>query len=261
MAIPNYEYLAIHGAERWKNIVGKTFAAPAGTAVVSADLATFGGGSTVTGDNLLIGLWAVTGVNSDDNPNAGAQLRPNYTFPDLDSASGIDKLTNTVQPVFDSRLSTRIGLTPNGDFTSDVLAVLAPPPSYKDFLRGALSGFESATDFFGGSFNKSLLESFVWDNSLTAPDGAALGSAESVDISVGSALGALGNSPSLLSTSGADDGEYPQYLLNDGTAAAALETQVALDSGDYFIPVRIEWNEGVQGSISIKLKWPASVSS
>lgn len=258
MAIPSYENIPVHGFEPWLSIEGKTFSDNAGAVVVPENQALYGGGAKITNENLVIGLWTIITEDANGNPVTGAQIRPFDSFPDLNAATGIPT-TTLLSQVFDSRISAKVGVTPSGEFPADILAVIAPPPGFKNRLQRALTRFDTATSISEGNVNKSLIDQFVWAVTLGNTSGGFLGPTESVNVVIGSALGAFGG-PNLLSTSGAD-GEYPLFLPNDSDSLASLQaTQAALESGKFYVPIRFSWDDGAVSNIRFDVTYPASAT-
>lgn len=264
MTSPLYSYGPIYGAELNANISGKEFANPDGTSP-EADGA-YGGGSIITSQNLLMGMWTVTNEVSG-LPVQGAQLRAVTDFPDdINNVFGFDVVAAFDPKFSNSRTSFEATISPEGQFSGDIMAVLNPPPSFKETLARALSLTAGGAGIFGveGSVNKSLLDSVLPKVSIYERGLSAFISPPSdpVTWSMGSALANFavgGGLLTLLKTSGAN-GDYPTFITNDGSASSILEVQTALDSGDFFIPFTVSWDESaITDGLLLRVEWPDSI--
>jgi hypothetical protein len=266
---PNYNYQPVYGVDPWEQN-GPLYSDLAGT-TKSAN-GTFGGGAEVTAQNLLISLWWIEGTKDLDGltvPDEGSLLIPKVEFGNVDLPAPPGDKVNVVagrEQEFLSRDAARFLLNlwdlPTAPTTWTLLAVLNPPPGYRERLAGA-------TDYTGGikgETKKPLLDSLLWN--VTAQQGAgmvtgiglavdqpsfAVGQA---DIYVAGGTNQRMNLP-LLKTNGAD-GVYPEFF--GGTTASILAEQAARNNGDFYVPVVIESIPDSGDDVVFTISYPHSAA-
>ncbi len=252
MALPEYELAGVYGFMRWKEIEGKGFSTASGTTPVAPNLATFGGGTEVDSDNLIYGLWGMD--DDEDFTSVQNQLRPVYTFPDGDAFADIPgAFTKGFAPVFNSRTSSRFLLSGGlgDDLPENILAVLNPPPSYKQRLQ-AIVRETTVTAASFSNIGASLLSILAWDITARDPVGSFFDDADGFEYSVGGALPFLETTP-LLRTNGAN-GEKPEFFpfSNPSEVSAIID---AILAGTFYLPIILSWDVS---DAMINIDWPHS---
>lgn len=273
MANAPYEMFYVHGNEPWKSVEGKTFATPSGSAggVVPAAQASYGGGSKVTGDNLVVSWWSITDTTTGGTPTAGARLVPVPSQPPFFNEPG-ELSTVILEQYASSRLSSRIVLAvDSGDAPSGIAAVMAflnPPPGYKNYVRNALSGFDTASKVSEGVIHKGLLGGWMFKLGMSLMVGQAVGETD-IPGALADVAGFTGSTggdiPPFAKTSGAD-GELPTFYPSAGDDGPDSELlymrglQQAFESGIFFIPVLFTWDDISQDAMFLDIEWPASAT-
>jgi hypothetical protein len=256
-----YDFIPLYGVEPSKSVPGSYTSDAEGLVPAPEATAAYGGGSEVTGDNLLIGLWSITDIGASA-PIQGARIRLGG---ELESDGfgvppGITDYLKMFEPAFASRTSLKFLLNTAGDLEWPVFGVLNPPGALKDKMRGAVKDpkIDPAVVPWGVSWTalKSILDSASWSvRNIEQAGGLSAQVPSGGDFFLagnGYPIDLTGGALPLLRTNGAD-GEYPTFYDNT-TPAGVMEQFAAMESGDFYIPMLFDGNDGFFQEVA----WPHS---
>ena len=242
-----YNYQPIYGVEPYDDVTGVGVAAE------------YGGGAKITGQNLLVSLWAV-----DDGPalSTGRLLKPFQNTQEaelqaeLQAANGTLNFINFYNPVFNSRTAARFTLqadiSPEPPFAFPVLAILNPPGELKTFYSHWITA-QLDNNYPSGleqNFFRSGFAPLAWNAHYATVSG--------------SEVEGLGGETDFLETfaltSGAD-GVFPTIpdvsFLTPAGFIAWLDQVIA---GDWYWPVLIAPEVVEDETAMVTISWPHSIA-
>jgi len=255
-----YALLPFYGVEMWKDVAGKTFSDEAGTTVVAADQATYGGGSEFTQQNLLVGFWSGDGAGGFN-----AKLRPGYTFQTPLGVLAPNVPGNALQPLTPSRTTASVVIAPedNGGpaLTGTIIGIINPPEEYKDLLAGAIETPDD--DWNNIEYNKGIYDFLYWRKPFFSPEGLVQPQTITSDVITPIALiTAKQLFPAIplqimLKTNGSD-GEKPTFW----DTSTPQKLKAVLDAKNYYLMWNISWDyESIDPTDGYQfyLEWPHSL--
>lgn len=221
----------------------------------------FGGGATLTGQNLLLALWTVEELSPNPaqlpiggqlvkpfaNTAAGKALIDSYTAQGINMARGL-------LPAFNSSYACQLTIdNEDGDLSSFVLGVLQPPKDLVNEMLLFARNIKPAANILDASFSlaKSLMYPDAW--SARAVD------QERIELELSMFFGGISRAVffgeedfgimPFLRTPGLD-GTYPQFFASVADMLRAVTT-----TGVFYVPCLFP-STGRDSFVNVTLSWP-----
>lgn len=246
-------YAPIYGVEPYKNLGDDP-------------LTDFGGGATITAENLMISLWNITHTDSTTHlPDAGDLIKPTYVTLEADhaaeDAAGLFNYFKAYKPFVPSRTSARFNIVLAEDEGGLVpLVVLNPPSEFKTRYISAIKAVLDGSTSTGLSltFSQSCLDALVWNVDFV---GSAGGTIEGQAVFGSPAISAL----PFLKTSGVD-GVFPEFYTSYADAvtnnkqAQFVADMAEIVKGNFYIPCLISPDDADIQVWTARINWPHSAA-